>query len=195
MNVILCSIQVSGHRCHRDYRDACVIPQLGSGPDDNLHGSGFYTIQDYQDILKYAVDRHIEIIPEVDMPGHSMSSIQAMNQRDVTIKQQMMHGADDVDDSFALKDADENMNARSPQHWRLNAMNPCINSTYDFVRALVKSVKDLHAPIMPLKSFHIGGDEVPDGIWDSSAACKAKYANVTYVILYIITQYYPPTSG
>ena len=172
-------MQVSANRCHSDYKDTCVIPQLGSGPTSKEPGSGFYTAQDYKDILKYAADHHIEIIPEVDMPGHSTAAIQAMSQREAIINKQKMHGASDVDVPFALTDEDENNNSESPQKWRLNAMNPCLNTTYEFVTALVQGIKSLHEVHQPLRSFHIGGDEVPDGIWDTSASCKAKFSNLT----------------
>ncbi len=51
--------QIGGKRCHDMEEKSCIISQLGSGPFKNNSGSGFYTRQEYIDILKYAKARHI----------------------------------------------------------------------------------------------------------------------------------------
>ena len=61
--------------------ESSTLPQLGSGPDAEGLGCGYYSIQDYKDILQYAADRHIEVIPEIDLPGHSHAAIKAMEVR------------------------------------------------------------------------------------------------------------------
>ena len=44
-------------------------------------GSGYYSVSDYQKILKVASANHIEVIPEIDIPGHSHAAIRAMEAR------------------------------------------------------------------------------------------------------------------
>ena len=44
------------------------MPLYGSGPFNNTSGSGFYTVDQYKEILRYAQERHVEVIPEIDMP-------------------------------------------------------------------------------------------------------------------------------
>src|SRR5439155_13760966 len=44
-------------------------------------GSGFYTTRDFEDILAYAAERHIHVIPEIDVPGHARAAVQAMEFR------------------------------------------------------------------------------------------------------------------
>ncbi|CAC5362530.1 HEXA_B [Mytilus coruscus] len=73
--------EVGSKRCHSEKDYVCLIPQLGSGPDNTTSGSGFYSIQEYKDILRYAKKRHIEVIPEIDMPGHARAAIIAMEAR------------------------------------------------------------------------------------------------------------------
>ena len=59
----------------------CLIPQLGSGPTVHNAGSGFYTKDDYKEILNYAKDRHIHVTPQINMPGHVRAAIKAMEAR------------------------------------------------------------------------------------------------------------------
>lgn len=51
------------------------MSQLGSGPTIVGSGSGYYSKKQYQEILRYAKQRHIEVIPEIDMPGHGHAVI------------------------------------------------------------------------------------------------------------------------
>src|ERR1044071_5356167 len=44
-------------------------------------GSGFYTARDFEEILAYATERHIVVIPEIDAPGHSRAAVRAMEYR------------------------------------------------------------------------------------------------------------------
>ena len=80
IHVFLCDIiiKVGSKRCHDLTHDLCIMPQLGSSPVVSLPGSGYYTVADYQEILSYANQRHITVIPEFDMPGHSHAAINAM---------------------------------------------------------------------------------------------------------------------
>merc|ERR1712227_54246 len=62
--------QVGGKRLHCSTDETCVLPQLGSDPvNDTAPGSGYYTVAEYKEILQYAKDRHITVLPEFDMPG------------------------------------------------------------------------------------------------------------------------------
>jgi hexosaminidase len=59
-------------------------PAYGSGPspdDKNSFGNGHYSQDDFKEILLYAAERHIEIIPEVNFPGHARAAIMAMENR------------------------------------------------------------------------------------------------------------------
>ena len=58
--------EVGGQRCHDLSETTCLLPQYGQGPD--AYG-GFFSRQDYIDIIKYAQARQIEVIPEIDMPA------------------------------------------------------------------------------------------------------------------------------
>ena len=167
--------QVGGRRCHDPEEKSCIASQLGSGPFTGNTGSGFYTSRDYRDILRYADDRHIQVIPEFDMPGHAHAAIKAMDAR----KENLTHmGKEPESSEFLLSDPDDHSKYLSAQLFKDNAINPCMNSTYAFIETLVKAVKQLHDGIQPLKIFHFGGDEVPVGAWTESLLCRGLAAQL-----------------
>ena len=73
--------QVGAKRGHDPDEKECLLPLLGSGPSANGLGCGFYSVEDYREILRFAKARHIEVIPEIDMPGHSHAAVRAMKVR------------------------------------------------------------------------------------------------------------------
>ncbi|KAH3869272.1 hypothetical protein DPMN_032435 [Dreissena polymorpha] len=164
--------QVGAKRCHSEYRDDCVIPQLGSGPDTDTYGTGYYNKTEYQTILQYANERHIEIIPEIDMPAHSAAAIFTMETREDEIEHMRSHGNENLPESWLLFDHKSAKNVLSVQRWKKNAMNPCMNSTYRFVEKVIDGLIALHKDFQPLSKFHMGGDEVAHGVWNGSEECR-----------------------
>ena len=76
--------EVGGQRGHTTKDAAEMHPSYGSGPvafAEGSHGSGFYTRREFIEILKYAQQRHVNVIPEVNFPGHSRAAIKAMEAR------------------------------------------------------------------------------------------------------------------
>jgi len=78
----------------------------------------------------YAKDRHIEIIPEIDMPGHSAAAIAVMDERENEIEMMESHGYTQSPESLLLYDHKLQPSVLSRQKWVRNAMNPCMFSTY-----------------------------------------------------------------
>lgn len=72
---------VGGQRCHDLQERSCIMPMHGSGPFNDTSGSGYYTVEEYMSILEYAQSRHITVLPEFDMPGHSHAAIHSMKSR------------------------------------------------------------------------------------------------------------------
>ncbi len=160
---------VGGRRGHTtDERDH-LVPSFGSGPDpDAFPGSGFYTRADFVEILRYAGARHIEVIPEVDVPGHARAAIRAMAAR---------HAAGD--DAFLLSDPADASVYTSVQGWNDNVVNVCRPSTYRFLETVVAAFEAMYAEAgVPLTTFHTGGDEVPHGAWAGSPDCAALIRDV-----------------
>jgi len=63
---------------------------LGAAPRDSTHAKGryYYSASDYRDILRRANELHIQVIPEIDMPGHMRAGIQSMRVRTARLESQ-----------------------------------------------------------------------------------------------------------
>ena len=162
--------------CQNHDMDLCLIPQSGTGPDTSLPGSGFYTAQDYRNILQYAASLHITVIPEIAMPGHSKSAISSMEYRDAK-KENLLRRGEDVSamKTYSLSDPLDTYDVKSKRGWIGNAINPCLSTTYEFVHKVLDELISMHAGIMNLKSVHLGGNKVPKESWENSPACKSSH--------------------
>jgi hexosaminidase len=146
-------------------------PYYGSGPDpDNSpHGSGYLSRQQFIEILQYAHDRHIEVIPEIVAPGHMKAAIYAMEYR---YRRLMERGEADAAVEFLLKHPQDTSDYLSIQRYRRNTMDICMESSYKFYAHVTDALLDMYSEAeVPIRTFHTGGDEVPRGVWTGSPAC------------------------
>ncbi len=161
---------VGAQRCHDLTEQTCILPQLGSGPFNNNDGSGYLTTADYLEILQAAKARHIEVIPEFNMPGHARAAIIAMEAR---YNRLTAEGKPDEAAQYLLSDPQDKSSYLSIQNYTDNAINACMGSSYTFVRKLVAEVTALHWQAgLPLKTWHMGADEVAEGAWTQSPECE-----------------------
>lgn len=157
-------------RCHYAVEEKCLIPSLGSGPFPSSSGSGFYSVADFREILRYAEERYIQIIPEIDIPGHALSAILAMQFRELDLQSQEAVGKRS---SYIL--SDDVSGIPSVQSWLGNSMNPCLNASYRFVDTVLADLQMIYEGVQTLDIVHVGGDEVPRGVWKSSEACQSVF--------------------
>ena len=108
-----------------------------------LYG-GFYTQQEMKGVVAYAAARHIDIIPEIDMPGHMMAAINSY--------------------PFLTCTDDKSWGKLFSQ-----PICPGNETTYEFAQNVFSEIMD----IFPSKYIHIGGDEVDRTSWGKSDSCKA----------------------
>ncbi|NGZ85511.1 family 20 glycosylhydrolase [Duganella sp. SAP-35] len=159
---------VRGHSAKPGVR---LQPAYGSGPDAaDPHGSGYYTRADYIEILRYAAARHIEVIPEIEMPGHARAAVQAMEARYHRLK------ASNAKDAakYLLNDFADRSVYKSPQLYNDHVLNPGLESSFTFIEHVVKQVVALHREAgVPLHTIYMGGDELPNGAWEKSPASLA----------------------
>jgi hexosaminidase len=146
-------------------------PYYASGADPNKSpsGSGFYTVADFQEILKYAKDRHIEVIPELGVPAHSRAAILAMEKRYQSFKD-----AGKLEEALAyrLADPEDQSIYLSAQNFKGNTVCACQESTFAFYEKLVVEIGKMYAAAgVEKKNWHSGGDEVPKGVWTASPIC------------------------
>lgn len=165
----MCSFKVGSKRCHDLQERTCIFSHLGSGPHTNSSGTGFYTTEDYRDILRHAKKRHIQVIPEFDFPGHSHAAIKSMIARHDKLVQQ---GSVKEAEEFLISDLKDESHYFSIQFFTDETANPCMNSTYKFLGHILRELINLHRDIQPLTVFHFGGDEVPGRAWTKSPACE-----------------------
>lgn len=165
-------VEVGGRRGHSDNEEKYLHPAYGSGPDPtpgNSFGSGWYTRDDYIEILKFANDRHIEVIPEVDVPGHARAAIKAM---EVRFSRMQEFGQADEAAMYRLIHPEDESEYLSVQSFDDNVMDVCQESTYNFMSVVFDEIIALHQEAnAPLDMIHVGGDEVPEGAWEESPAC------------------------
>lgn len=114
----------------------------------NVYG-GFYTKEEIKEIIAYAKERCIEVIPEIEMPGHSSSVLAAYPELSCT------GGPFEV-----------------PTRWGIFADVYCPGNeqVYDFLKDVLDEVIEL----FPSQIIHIGGDEVPKIRWRSCQKCREK---------------------
>ena len=114
---------------------------------DNTPYGGYYTQAEIRDVVKYAAERYITIIPEIEMPGHSMAAIAAYPQLSCDPGKAYKVGETwgGYDDVYCPTDY-----------------------TFNFMQDVLTEVMDL----FPSKYIHIGGDEVSKVAWRNSAFCQ-----------------------
>lgn len=115
---------------------------------DGVPYGGYYTDEEIRDVVKYAADRYITIIPEVDMPGHMMAALASYPELGCT-------GGP----------------YETGMYWGVYKDVLCAGNsrTYDFVKAVI----DKLCSLFPGQYIHIGGDECPKVRWEKCPKCQA----------------------
>jgi len=132
--------------------------------DQGTSGSGFYSHADFVEILRFANDRQIRVIPEFDTPGHSRAAVKSMEYRARTTG----------DASYLLSEPEDTSKYMSVQDYPDNAINVALPTTYAFIEKVFDGLIGMYAEAgVPLDAIHVGGDEVPEGAWEGSPACRA----------------------
>jgi hexosaminidase len=165
--------EIGSKRCHDPAEQTCILPQLGAGPDGTGSVNGYLSTADYVAIVAAATARQIEVIPSIDMPGHSRAAIKAMEVRHARLT---AAGKKAEADQYRLIDPADTTEYRSIQNYSDNTLNVCLSATYRFVDTVVDALADMHKQAgAPLRTFHLGADETA-GAWIKSPACKAMIA-------------------
>lgn len=124
-----------------------------------IYGPYAYTVEEIRDIVAYAKERHIEIIPEIDMPGHMVAAIHAYPYLSTDPNSEKT----DIHPDF------------SHEIWNKGGVSrDVLDVSKPKVLQFVKDVVDVLAELFPYEYIHIGGDECPTLAWENSESCKAK---------------------
>jgi hexosaminidase len=143
-------------------RNGTIIGHHPGTGNDNTKYCGYYTQQQIKDIVKYAADRYITIIPEIEMPGHASAAIAAYPQLscfpDSSTK--IAQGVTWSGDSTGKQ---------VQQSW---GVYPDVFYPSDHTFKFLEDVLDEVMQLFPSKYIHIGGDECPKTYWKESAFCQ-----------------------
>ncbi len=144
------------------FRNGTIIGHYpGTGNDGKRYG-GFYTQDEVKEIVKYAKDRYITIIPEIEMPGHSSAAIAAYPQLSCF-----------PNESTAIPANTTWSGSRTgkqvQQTWGIFEDVYCPS---DYTFKFLENVLDEVMQLFPSKYIHIGGDECPKDTWKRSPFCQ-----------------------
>lgn len=130
------------------WRKGTMVGKYSDQKFDTIRYGGFYTQEEIKEVVAYAATRHITVVPEIEMPGHSLAAIAAYPWLSCTGKpQEVAKGWGVFDDVYCTKD-----------------------STFNFLQDVLDEV----IALFPGKYIHIGGDECPKTRWKACAKCQAR---------------------
>lgn len=163
---------VGAMRGHTTDSKSKLPASYASGPvAGKTLGTGFYSKTDFIEILKYANTRHIDVIPEIETPGHSRAAIKAMNAR---YEYFMNEGNRTEAEKYLLRDLNDSSVYISAQQWTDNVMCVAMPSVYRFLDKVISGLQSIYLEAgAPLRTVHMGGDEVPAGAWEKSPLCQS----------------------
>lgn len=131
-------------------------------PDEPRNYGGFYTQDDIKELVQYAKDRFVNILPEIDVPGHSLAAVVSYPELSCT------PGAD----KYHVRSGEEIMDwshGAPPIALIDNTLCPANEKVYDFLDKVITQL----AQLFPFEYIHVGGDECPKNFWEKSDAIKA----------------------
>lgn len=129
-------------------------------PNEPRNHGGFYTQDDIRDLVQYAKERNVEILPEIDVPGHSLAAIAAYP--DLT----------STPGKYQVNSGEKFMEWPPSGHFYGlldNTLNPSDEKVYTFLDKVFGEV----AQLFPFEYIHMGGDETARNFWEKSTAIKA----------------------
>ncbi|HUI33053.1 MAG: family 20 glycosylhydrolase [Dysgonamonadaceae bacterium] len=130
-------------------------------PDEPKNYGGFYTHDDIREIVQYAKDRFVDVMPEIDVPGHSLAAIAAYPELSCT------EGADKYNVRAGEPFMDWSQGA-PPIAMIDNTLCPANEKVYEFMDKVITEV----AQLFPFEYIHSGGDEAPHNFWEKSPQVK-----------------------
>jgi hexosaminidase len=165
---------IGGTRCFDLAERECLLTQLGTGPFKSGSGNGYLTRAEFVELLKYAKARHIDIIPEIEGPGHARAAIKAMEAR---YHKLMKAGDKQGATTYLLSDLNDKSKYMTVQNYTDNSLNVCMDSTYTFIEKVTYELQGMYRDAgTRLVNLHFGGDEVGKGAWEGSPECHKLFA-------------------
>jgi hexosaminidase len=152
-------------------RNGTIIGRYPGKGNDNKPHNGFYTQAQIKEVVQYAKERFVEVIPEIEMPGHSSAAIAAypwlscFPEKPTAIPANMI----------SQKSVEEQKNGRIKlvqETWGVFDDVFCAGN--DSVFTFLQNVIDEVIPLFPSNYFHIGADECPKTHWKQCPRCQQR---------------------
>ena len=161
--------EVGSKRAYTKDEFESLIPMYGSGPDSNSTGSGYLSKGDFIDILQYADNRNIKIIPQISFPSHIRSAIISM---DVRYQKYMELGNKEEAEKYLLSDPDDKSEYYSAQGFDDNIVCICRESAFTFYEKVIDEIYLMYQEAgVEMDKFGVAADELPYGAWQKSPIC------------------------
>lgn len=162
---------VGSRRGHTTDESQCLYPCYDGGydPDAKTVGNGYYSREEFIDLLKYAAERHVRIVPEIESPGHARAAIVSMKAR----YNKYFETDPGKATEYMLSEPEDTSRYVSVQYYTDNVMNVALPSTYRFMEKVIQELNAMYQEAgLSLSTVHLGGDEVPRGVWMGSPKCQ-----------------------
>ncbi len=144
------------------WRNGTIIGRYpGKGNTNTKHG-GFYTQEQVKEIVKYAADRYITVVPEIEMPGHASAAIAAYPQLSCFPDE----------DTKVPKGCTWSGSTKGKQVQQTWGVFEDVFAPTDYTFNFLQDVLDEVIPLFPSKYIHVGGDECPKEAWKRSEFCQ-----------------------
>ena len=156
----------------------------GNGNPDDLSqpGNGYFTRAEFIDLLRYAWQRGIRIIPEIETPGHARAAIVAMKNRAIS---------NPTAEQFRLWDDKNESVYTSAQNYHDNVLNVASDDVYRFIDRIVGELQLMYKEAgLKLEIVHLGGDEVPANAWANSPDVQALMQRENLKNQHEVSEYY-----
>jgi len=147
------------------WRNGTIIGRFpGKGNDGKRYG-GYYTQAEIKEVVKYAAARFIEVIPEIEMPGHSSAAIASYPQLSCFPNESTKHPPQCASHG-------DSTGKQVQQTWGVFNDVFCAGkeNTFKFLQDVIDEI----APLFPSKYIHVGGDECPKENWKRCPLCQQR---------------------
>lgn len=144
------------------YRNGTIIGRYPGKGNDNTRYGGYYTQEQIREVVKYAADRFITVIPEIELPGHASAAIAAYPQLSCFPDEATTH-------NFRTVWSGDSTRKQVQQTW---GVFPDVFCPSEYTFKFLNNVLDEVMQLFPSTYIHIGGDECPKDNWKRSAFCQ-----------------------
>lgn len=152
------------------WRNGTIVGRYPGTKNDNIRYGGFYTQDEVKEVVKYAAERYITVMPEIEMPGHASAAIAAypwlscFPEKPTIIPTHPSNAS-----TLRQAQGDKKM---VQETWGIFEDIFCAGKDSTFI--FLQEVLDEVLPLFPSKYIHVGGDEAPKNHWKKCPNCQAR---------------------